>query len=168
MALSTGVYEVEILSHQIEKIADKPVIRFICTTGEGDGIDFLVWLTDKAMGMARASLRKCGFDPDQNITRLDAEPLLLRGKRVSIIVEDVNGRLRANLQINVKPSRDELVTIQSKLIAAKKANGEGDTTSVAAAHQLATDAASASFDSSGPGFPYGENDGKESDDDIPF
>lgn len=153
MPLPVGVHEVEILSHQIEKLADKPVIRFICGDLEGkDSVDFLVWLTPKAMGMARAALRRCGFDPDENITKLDSDPMLLRGKRVSVLVEDVNGRLRANLQINVKPTRAELVDVQAKLRAAKKE----DEPALATAAATTDDA-----------FPYGDDDGKETDD-IPF
>lgn len=143
MALTMGVHEVEILTHGLEKLGDKPCIRFSCVTVEDDPVDFMVWLTDAAMNMARASLKMCGFDVDKfNITVLDTDPTMLRGKRVTVIVEDFNGRLRANLKLNTKPNKKELLSIQGKLRAAKKEKDSGAGFETVAAADVAAVSAS--------------------------
>lgn len=64
-----------------------------------------IWLTEKAMGMARAQLRQCGFDADKDsLAVLSENNAFLRGRKVPVEVytEEYKGRetLKAKIQTN--------------------------------------------------------------------
>lgn len=62
--------------------------------GGADQIGANVWLTDKAMGIARKSLKAIGFDVDkQNVLALDENPTLLAGNKCELDIrpETYNG-----------------------------------------------------------------------------
>jgi hypothetical protein len=92
MALGPGFYKAKIVSHTIGASMGKgtPFINFTATIeGEPEPIVFPVWISEKAMGMARASLKKCGFNIDEHeLKELRENKTLLAGNEVVVEYED--------------------------------------------------------------------------------
>jgi len=122
--LTIGKHEAEILDHTIREIGDKDAVSLQCQIGD-EITEVLIWLTEKSMGIARRQLDLCGFDVDTNfLTRLIAEPTLLAGKRISVIVEEYKGKLRAAILLDPTPSKKRLAEMTAQLRAAKKTEEE--------------------------------------------
>jgi hypothetical protein len=121
--LIIGKHMATIREHRLSEIAGKEVVKIDCTTEAGDETQVLVWLTEKAMGIARHQLRLCGHDIDKRgLEDLHAEPYLLAGNVISILVEDWKGQLRAQIQTNSEPSKKRLAELTQQLRACKKSN----------------------------------------------
>ena len=61
-----------------------------------------IWLTEKAMGMARAQLRQCGFDVDKDpLASLSESNTLLQGRKVPVELyeEEWKGRMQMKAKI---------------------------------------------------------------------
>lgn len=123
MPLTQGCHFVEILSHDIRNIGDKEAVVLVALLPDGDTTDVLIFLTEKSMGIARRSLRLCGFDPDkQSLSDLTDNPELLKGRKVSILAEEWNGKIRANIMLNPEPTKKRVHALDSMLRAAKSDN----------------------------------------------
>jgi len=110
-----------IREHRLSEINGKEVVKLDGPTEEGDETQCMIWLTEKAMGIARAQLRLCGFDIDkQNLSVLQDEPFLLAGKTVPIITEDFKGNLRSTIMLNSAPGKKRCHELTTMLRAAKK------------------------------------------------
>lgn len=76
---------------------------FLRVNVEGQGVHPVqIWLTPKAMGMARAQLRQCGFEPDKDsLASLAEDNVLLRGRPVPIELyeDDYGGRIQLKAKI---------------------------------------------------------------------
>lgn len=98
MALAVGLYKAEILQNDLREIADKTAASLQVRTEDGDVTEVLIFITEKSAGIARASLKIAGFDVDANDLSLLAEdPNHLAGAIIPILVEEYNGRLRAQI-----------------------------------------------------------------------
>ena len=89
MTLTPGLYDATIKSHSVGATnSGTPYVKLACEANSED-VSVFIYLSEKAMGMARASLRKCGFDCDkQDLSDLRDKPGLLAGTVVQITFED--------------------------------------------------------------------------------
>lgn len=109
-----------IVSHRTRMIGDKLVISLTCDVGQ-EQCEAVIWVTDKAMGMARRALKVCGFDIDQHtLDLLDARPTMLAGKEVPLLVEEYNGKQTVRIDIDQRAEKALLDKTTAKLRAAKK------------------------------------------------
>lgn len=84
-----GIHDATIIKNGISATRTGTPYAFVRCGVDGEEVPCTIWLTDKAMGMARAALRKCGFDVDtEDLDELRANPQLLAGNKVQIEVED--------------------------------------------------------------------------------
>ena len=72
--LATGSHEGVIVSHRSKMLGDKIAMAITCTIGNEKG-ETIIFLTEKAMGMARRALKVCGFDVDALHGLLNGQPL---------------------------------------------------------------------------------------------
>lgn len=153
MAFSPGLYEVEIVSHEFQVKGDKETfVLHTRTVDTGEDMEVLIWFSEKAMGIARAALKICGFDCDaRELTELDQDTTLLAGQRFTASVEDYRGRNSIGVLLRSKPTTGRLAAMSDALRQAKKSeNGSAGAPYVPAATQPVP----------GATFPK--------DDDIPF
>lgn len=80
-----------------------------------------IWLTEKSMKMARAALKKCGFDPDtKSLRELQDHPHALANNPVQIEVEeDDRGQIRANIALG-KMTDSKIEELTEAIRRAKK------------------------------------------------
>jgi len=120
--IDVGQYQAVIQSNTLAQIAGKEAVRLTCTVGN-DEIDVLIWLTEAAAGIARACLKTCGFKVDeQPLSDLIDRPDLLKGKEIPILVEEWNGRLRAQIVLNATPTKKRVLEIEKTLRDVKKSD----------------------------------------------
>ena len=93
-----------------------------------------VYITEKSKGIARAALKKCGFNPDvQDVWDLEENPMLLNGNevQVDIFTDEYQGKRRLKAEIvleKVKPDEKAVKKATSLLREAKSkddASAEG-------------------------------------------
>ena len=120
-----GLAKARIVSHTIREIGDKEaaVIRFEHPCGEV--VEALVFMTVKSMNMARAQLKRCGFDPDtQELDELVEKPTLLAGNLVEILVEEYKGKRQAKINLNEALGKTRLKSLSLALRHAKNKNDD--------------------------------------------
>lgn len=123
MALEIGRHEVRITSNSIGTFGDKDAVVLQFETASGDEGRVLIFLTPKAMGIARASLKLAGFDCDtQSLTELLTNPELLTDKMIPVLVEDWNGKMRAQIALRSAPEVKTVNRYQDMLRKAKKSD----------------------------------------------
>jgi hypothetical protein len=121
MALEIGRTTATIEGNAILMRGDKETVSLILTTASGDSIRATVWLTPKAMGMARGQLKVCGYDVDkQSLCELDADPNLLAGKTIPIEIEEYAGTLQAKVCTSEAPSNKRMKELDKALRDVKK------------------------------------------------
>lgn len=121
MPLTVGQHEVEIIRNSLRIIGDKEVVSLQCRLADGDDIEVVIWLTERAKQIARKSLAICGFSVDEeDLERLDEEPELLEGHRITVLAQEFNGRMRAQILLNATPTKKRIRDLQSQLRAAKQ------------------------------------------------
>ena len=121
MPLTIGKHEVTILSHDVRYIGEKEAVSVLVLLPDGDTENVLIFLTEKSMGIARRALRLCGFDPGpQKIRDLVDNPELLKGRRITILAEERNGKVWASVLLNSTPTVNRMAQIDSALRAAKQ------------------------------------------------
>lgn len=148
MAEAGRLYQGRIVAHCLTVINEKPAAQITFDVGDlaPDEITATIWLHEKAISMARAQLKKCGFDPDtQDVELLETQPTLLAGRVVEIGCEDYKGRIQARIFTRDVPQPAQMKEITSMLRAAKGSSAKQTAVTVAPAPDA---------------FP--------SDDDIPF
>ncbi len=129
------MYRAEIVTHMIVKAGTKDAVRLLCRTDEDENVEVMIWLSDKAMGMARQGLKMCGFSVDTTeFEALNEDPPMLAGNAVTLMAEEFNGKVNAKILLQETPSKSRLLELQAGLRAAKK---EGETEIVATAEDLA-------------------------------
>ena len=116
-----GRHTVTIQSHDITTLADKPVVKVFVKYPDGEDGEVIIWLSEKAMGIARKSLKLCGFDPDTEDFGILADVQEhLKGRKIDIIAEDYNGKIRAQIALgNTALPKKDILSIQSALRAVK-------------------------------------------------
>lgn len=111
----------QILSHVIKEMGSKEAIEFTCQVEGGIAVQSLVWLSEKAAGMARQQLRTCGFDVDkQSIVELDDNPTLLSGRSIMLEVKEYNGKPQYQIPTTTTPPKARMRELDSMLRDAKK------------------------------------------------
>lgn len=113
-----------IVSHRSRMAGDKTVIAIACDVG-GERCEALIWLSEKAMGMARRALKLCGFDVDKHsLAILDSNPTMLAGNVVPLMVDEWNGKTTVKVDIDVRAERSALDSLTQKMRSAKKGASE--------------------------------------------
>ena len=126
--MEIGRQRAVILSNSIEtittKAGDKPAVVLKVGIGDDEG-RVTIWLTDKALGIARKHLKTCGFDPDtEDFGVLLEDPSHLNGKEVDVIVEEKNGYMNISLPLgNAAPVAKEDISRIGGLLK-KKPKGD--------------------------------------------
>jgi len=120
--LEIGPHKGLIVGHSSAIINGKEAIRItVEITGEDQNHNVLIYLTEKSIGMARASLKACGFDCDkQDLAEIDCTPPCLHGKVVDLIAEEWNGKLRLSIDLNRRMEKAQLSSLTKKLRDVKK------------------------------------------------
>jgi hypothetical protein len=119
-----GIYEQQgIVSNGIEATqSGKEFIRLDFEIN-GEPICAKIWLTDKAMGMARQQLRLLGLDPDTiDLNDLIDKPNMLTGVKADVMVEhDEQYGVQASLVMNrVDKTRAKSLTQRLRAAKSKK------------------------------------------------
>lgn len=116
-----GRHTVEIQSHDIATLGSTPAVKLFVLYPDGEDGEVVIWLSEKSMGIARKSLKLCGFDPDTTDfgTLADVQEYL-KGRKVDVICEEWNGKVRAQIALgNTALPKKDILSIQSALRAAK-------------------------------------------------
>lgn len=121
-------YDAAIVSHGLNTIStqkgDTDIVRFLLDV-EGDQYPAVIWLTPKAMGIARAQLKKCGFDIDARLlTDLEDDQTLLAGNIVPVEVEEYKGKLQVRILAREPIKRERFSALTESLRAAKQSGEE--------------------------------------------
>jgi hypothetical protein len=157
-----------IREHRLDTIAGKEVVKLDGSVESGDETQVTIWLTEKAMGIARVSLRLCGFDIDKNdLSVLDEEKYMLAGKHVQVMTDEWNGHLRSQVVTNSAPGKKRCKELTQMLRSAKRENGEPPINATTASPNSASfnaAVASAQVDDHEPGRREFVEDGN----DLPF
>lgn len=116
-----GRHTVTIVSHDLTTLGDKPAVKMFVTYPDGEDGDIAIWLSEKSMGIARKSLKLCGFDPDKEDFGILADKQEhLKGRKVDVVVEEYNGKMRAQIALgNTALPKKDILAIQSALRAVK-------------------------------------------------
>lgn len=124
--LELGPHVGRIIGHSSCQLAGKDAIRIAVTIeGEATPFNVIIFLTEKAMGMARASLKACGFDCDkQDLAEIDCTPPCLAGNSVPLMAEEYNGKLRLSIDLNQKIQKPRMAALTQALRNVKK-RGDG-------------------------------------------
>jgi hypothetical protein len=121
--MRTGRQVAKIVRHEFSATVKGTPYLNVTLDVAGEFIGGPVWFTDKAMGMARATLKLMGFDPDsQETILLDTNPTLLAGRTVLVDIQENEYNGKVTLQAKyVLDSVDKkaISDIQKKLRAAK-------------------------------------------------
>jgi hypothetical protein len=119
--LELGPTKGRILSHRTKMLGDKIAVSIQCETPSGEKCEALIFLTEKAMNMARRSLKVCGFDVDAHLLEeIDTNPTLLAGNLVPLMVDEWNGKIQVKIDLDSRADKGALMSATSKLRAAKK------------------------------------------------
>lgn len=119
MTLPVGPHKGTIVSHRSKMLGDKLAISIKCDV-QREFVEAVVFITDKAMGMARRALKVCGFDCDQHdLDLLDKKPTLLAGNQVPLLVELWNGKPQIKIDLDSRAEALLLADATKKLRAAK-------------------------------------------------
>jgi hypothetical protein len=122
--LSVGPHKGTILSHRSKMLGDKIAISILCQVGNEE-VEAIVFITDKAMGMARRALKCCGFDVDAtDLVMLDVQPELLKGREVPLICRMWNGKPQIGIDIDGRAEKSVLADATKKLREVKKVDAE--------------------------------------------
>ena len=92
------------------------------TVGD-ESMEAVIWITEKSVGMAHKALKNCGFDSDaQDLSELQANPALLRGKDVEVLVSDEPPYgLKVEIMLNSPLSEAKLKSANTLLKSRTKA-----------------------------------------------
>lgn len=113
-----------IIEHTITTINGNEVVKITLQSIDSpETLDALIWLTEKAMRMARIALRACGFDVDkEDLNYLALQPTRLAGRKVTIKTREYKGRVQAEIVLDAPPTDERMAELQKALRAA----GESD------------------------------------------
>ena len=126
--MDLGDYEGTVVSTELVSLGQNatPALK-VRVNVNGETLEPVIWMTPKAMGMARQALKAIGFDPDtQDMDALDTMPTLLKGNAcvVRVIEDDFGGRLKKKAEIVFgsgakRVEKSKLSALQEGLRAAK-------------------------------------------------
>lgn len=119
-----GYFKAVVVSHKLAQTNSGALFVSMLFEHEGQNIPAKIFLTEKAMGMARRQLKRCGFDPDTtDVELLHTNQSLLAGNRVDIEVKD-EGKygLQASVMTSEPITKTAMKSATKALRAAKKAS----------------------------------------------
>lgn len=125
--MEIGRSRARVVRNAIEIVNDKSAVVLYVTVGEQDESNkILIWLTDKALGIARRHLKTCGFDPDkEELGVLIDNPERLKGKELDVLVEQKGNYFNVSLPLgNAAPSKTEVARLGAGLRSVKKVEEE--------------------------------------------
>ncbi len=128
MAIKIGKQTVVIQGNELVELGGTNAVKLFCETvgNEPESIDVVIWITEKSAGIARASLKICGFNVDEeDFQVLSDNRDRLKGKEISVLVEERGSRLRAQIILNTTPTKKRITEIQGLLRDVKKGNPAG-------------------------------------------
>jgi hypothetical protein len=133
--LAVGPHKGRIVSHRTRMAGDKVAASIKVEVGREQG-EALIFLTEKAMPMARRALKVCGFDVDgMDLAMLDVQPTLLAGREVPLVCELYNGKSQLKIDLDGRAEKSALAELTKKLREAKK-GGDADAGSEGAAEPV--------------------------------
>ena len=92
------------------------------TIGEEDVFP-VIWITEASAGIARRKLKLCGFncdDYEDPMGHLAANPTMLRGQKVKVLVEMGDRGIQVDILANTPPSAEKLKAASGFLKDVKK------------------------------------------------
>jgi hypothetical protein len=121
-----GFYKATIVSHSIGSTQnDTPFISFKANL-DNEEITFPIWISNKAMGMARACLKRCGFDVDKyDLKILRADPTFLAGKEVTLEYR-IDEQYGDGFQVALSRVTDESLDSLTRAMRNAKKKGQAD------------------------------------------
>jgi hypothetical protein len=107
----------KIVRNGIETIGDKDAVKiYVEHPDTGDTGSALIFMTAKSMGMARAALKACGFDPDlTSLAVLVTDEEHLAGREVPIFVDEYNGKVQLRIETRRVPTPSMVKTYDALL-----------------------------------------------------
>lgn len=133
MDIMPGEYKAKILKHYLgEQPNGNSYLRVVFDV-DGTPMPCTIWLTEKALGFARAQIRALGFDIDvQDLNILDQDHTALAGQEVTVEVEEnvYNGKtsMRCNILVEKRLSKEKASKLTQQLRAAKGNGSAGSGT----------------------------------------
>ncbi len=127
--MNQGVYKARVVGHRWRSAKSgslglEILLAIMDETGEEEQINATIWMTPKAMGMARHQLKELKFDVDaEELSALDDEHYLAdRECTVTVKLDEYygDGRLKAEIGGRFKPQPEDLKAAQAGLRAAKR------------------------------------------------
>ena len=107
----------------VRDLGGTPAVSIFLQADNGERGEALIWLTPKSMGMARQSLKMCGFDVDKReISELDVDRKTLEGNRVAIYIDEYNGKPQVRIDTSAAPAKSVMAQITQALREAKKSD----------------------------------------------
>lgn len=127
--MTPGDHKATIVQNDIRAAGSGTEFVYVLLDIEGEPIAAQIWLTKKAMNMARAQLRACGFDPaSEPLARLKENRSHLAGRKVDVEVAPEEYKGQVSLKARIKTSDVTKARIE-ELQAAMMAKGDpGDET----------------------------------------
>lgn len=126
----TGVQNATIVSHSVYTKENGTVdVSVKVEFAPQDSLTAHIYITEKSKGMARAALKKCGFDPDeQDVWDLDDRPTLLAGNKVQVDVfdDDYNGKTRRKAEIVIERQRPDVNKMKKATMLLREAKSADD------------------------------------------
>lgn len=121
--IGLGKREVEICEHSMRDLGGKPAASLLVQDDDGNTGEVLVFFTPKSARIARAQLKRCGFDVDaHSLNELNENRTLLAGQRITINGEMYNGRVSLKIDMQSAPPKAAMDAATAMLRDAKKAD----------------------------------------------
>lgn len=100
--MTPGKYQATIEENDLRFAGTGTEFVFLRVSIEGDSIPVQIWLSDKAMNMARAQLKLCGFEFGKDkLASLLEDPKYLAGRPIPVEIyeEEYNGKTNLKARI---------------------------------------------------------------------
>lgn len=118
--MNVGNHEGTIISHRSKMLGDKIAMAITCKIGNEQG-EAMIFLTEKAAGMARRAFKVCGFDVDiHDVAELDVNQTMLAGRKIPLVVDLYNGKTQIKVDLDGRADRATLSSFTKKMREAKK------------------------------------------------
>lgn len=111
-----GIHNAVVVEHRtVTSPGGTPYVLVTFQLNDNETIQARIFLTEKAAGIARKSLKAIGFDPDkQDLSALDENQHLLTGREAELDIREEEYRGRTSLKVAfINPIRSRLDGAQS-------------------------------------------------------
>lgn len=118
--IQLGPTKAVITSNDVQSYNDKEFVLLMLEVGS-EPISARIYLTPKALPMARAQLKRCGFDIDtRDLNELWDNKSALAGRLIDVEIEDFKGRLQAKVLAHPPADSKRLTELTKQLRSAKQ------------------------------------------------